>query len=197
MSGGTSDGRNYPTGTSHNPEAPIRKKRQMSLQGPAGPSNLPPQPPVLDELTRRSSLQPVSGSSLQNLQGQSRIAHPLPVRSSTIHLPCEVPGPYRAVVVPPVTQSPPKPLRKDQVYTVEFACENKGLGVALGIGHHDPILWKSTIQGNGIVYQRKENGDYFQIEELNTTQDFGLRRGDEVLSINGCMLYKYSLDYAG
>lgn len=96
-----------------------------------------------------------------------------------------------------MTQSPPKPLRKEQVYTFEFACENESLGIALGIGHHDPIIYKSTIQGNGIVYQRKENGDYFQVEELNTGQDFGLRRGDEVLSINGCMLYKYSLDYAG
>lgn len=97
-------------------------------------------------------------------------------------------------IVSGMSQSLRKPLQKDQVCTFEYICENRSLGIALGIGHHDLENWKSSIQANGVVYNRKSNGDFFKIEELSIQQDSGLSCGDEVLTINDVMLDNYSLE---
>lgn len=97
-------------------------------------------------------------------------------------------------IVSGMSQSLRKPIQKDQVCTFEYFCENRSLGIALGIGHHDLESWETSIQANGVVYYRKSNGDFFKIEEFSNQQDSGLSSGDEVLTINDVMLDNYSLE---
>lgn len=173
------------------PQPPARKKRQTSSLASTN----------YDETEKPS----VTEDQPQYFQGQAKVVPPPLPRSPMTHLSTENLTRFSGGLVvdqslysaASVAQSLPKPPRKNQVYVFEFACEDGGLGISLGVGRHDPATWRPKVEGNGVTYCRKENGTYFKIEEIDMNIDVGLREGDEVLEINGCALEKLSLDSAG
>ena len=86
-----------------------------------------------------------------------------------------------------------------EVHTLDFICDKGGLGIALGVGYHDIARFSPIVKSlkNGKSYPRNKSGCYFQVDEVNTANDCGLRVGDEILVINGRETDNLSLDGVG
>ena len=93
---------------------------------------------------------------------------------------------------------PPKPLRRDQIYTFRLSTATEPVGIALGLGLHESTLWGTEVRsGGGQSYRRKADGVYVRIQSLVESREaFGLRTGDEVLEINGHKLDGISIERA-